>query len=281
MPASPEETRATSRPSAARSSARRTRASSSPSAAFVPPFAGDGRSEQVEIEAISDHVARRGERGARFRGAPDRVAGTDADDRQPAARPADRGDVDRPRRRGRWRRSHAAICALARRGFRRTRRRRARHPRPHPSSRSRGTPLPSARSEPFRLASRRAAGKNRAGTSSAAARAWIPGSASFRFDRDDGADSGFGETGFGQAVRARIGDLLGRTAALAADAKRQYRRMIDQRRGARSRCSIGHDDPGRERPLPRQSPLGAAIRRRRLPRSARQARRRAARRQPA
>ena len=108
--------------------------------AVVPALAGDRSAEQVEIEAVADDfVGRRKQRGG-LRGAPSRIAGADADDRQPAARPADRAGVDRRRRRARSRRSRGATGGAARPARRPVRQRRAPRPRPPPSSRSRETP---------------------------------------------------------------------------------------------------------------------------------------------
>ena len=63
----------------------------------VPALAGDASAEQIEIEPIADNfVGRRKQRGG-LRGPPSRIAGACADDRQPAARAADRAGVDRHR----------------------------------------------------------------------------------------------------------------------------------------------------------------------------------------
>ena len=66
--------------------------------AVVTAFADERATEQIEIETIADHVVRSGEQRARFRRAPRRIAGADADDCEPAARPADRRGVQRHRR---------------------------------------------------------------------------------------------------------------------------------------------------------------------------------------
>ena len=281
MPASPDETSATFRPSAARSSAGRARASSCAERAVVAAFAGDRRAEQVEIEAIADDLARRGERGARLRGAPAGIAGADADDRQPAARAADRGGVDRPRRAGdgagrvaRLALRHDEGSARAGRGERRA-----------------FGDAPAAGRAEHRLGAFGQAlglGKQALGREKSRRHAERCGErmdrrfGQLQFDRHDRGAPLRGETGFGERRAREIGDLRRpRSRARSrcrAPAPADGRPAPQLSGGGRA---VGDDDPGREHHRPRRWRRLAAIRRRRPLRSARPARRRAAPRRPA
>ena len=55
-----------------------------------------------------------------------------------------------------------------------------------------------------------------------------PGLVDLQVDRDHGGNRTDREAGFHQAVLRQLGDLVGGTAALAADAEGQHRRVIDQ-----------------------------------------------------
>src|SRR5205823_898975 len=69
----------------------------SPDCAVMAALLKGRAAEQIEIEAVPDDVVGRVDQGAGFGRAPGRVARADADDRQPAARTADRGRPDRRR----------------------------------------------------------------------------------------------------------------------------------------------------------------------------------------
>ena len=85
----------------------RARASSSRQRRRVQALAGDQVGDQVEIEAVADDVVGLAQRLRRLGGAPAGAARADADDGEPAARPADRGGIDGARQRGRRRRWRA------------------------------------------------------------------------------------------------------------------------------------------------------------------------------
>ena len=75
MPASPDETSATDRPSAARSSASRARASSSPIVLSCRRLPAITPAEQIEIEPVADDFVGRRKQRRGLRGPPSRIAG--------------------------------------------------------------------------------------------------------------------------------------------------------------------------------------------------------------
>ncbi len=82
MPASPDETSATERPSAARASAWRTRASSEPSSESKRSARDDQRRDQIEIERIADRRVAGLQQATRLRRQPVGPARADADRRR-------------------------------------------------------------------------------------------------------------------------------------------------------------------------------------------------------
>ena len=159
------------------------------------------------------------------------VAGTDADDRETAAPAADRLRGQSVAARARRRRSHAATCALARSAM-------PFGPAAASAAPSATPQQPVARNTASERSVRRVGlgkqplgGKNRAGTPSVTGERVNAGLGELQIDRDDRRDGIRSETRRSERRAREIGDLLGRTAALASDAERQYRRVIDERRG--------------------------------------------------
>ncbi len=102
MPGSPEQTRATERPSAARVRAKSTALDLGTQRKIVPRLAGGGGTDQVEIEAVADQFVGFAQQLLRLARAPAQIAWSQADHRQTALRAADEARIQS--RAARWRR---------------------------------------------------------------------------------------------------------------------------------------------------------------------------------
>ena len=220
-----------SAPAAARSRASRARSASAPIALSWRRLAGDRAAEQIEIEPVADDIARRRRAAALASGV--RQAGSPGPmpiDREPAAR---RGRSP-PRRSARGARATAQV---ARRDWRRATTSAPSGPAAASAAPSATPQQPVARnaaSERTRQPRRSRRAGARPGKTAPARRAPRPAHGSparpiLSSTETTAATAPRREPGLGQAVARQRGDLLGRAAALAADAERQHRRMKDQR----------------------------------------------------
>ena len=230
MPASPEETSATSRPSAASASALRTRASSAPSGESKRSALGDQRRDEIEIERIADRRVARLEAGASPPASASRRCPVRC--RRCASFPRARPTVVASmtlRRFGDGAGDARALLLWRRRASRPARRRRAPRPRRRRGSRPRGTRCRrGSRAAASRLRAPSAV-KKRAGTPSACRGFEHRRLVGLEVDRGDERDGRLGASPASASVCRDKRDRLGRVgAALAADAEREASRVIDE-----------------------------------------------------
>ena len=184
--------------------------------AVMPALAGDRTAEQVEIKPVADDFVGRREQRGRLRGPPCRIAGAGADDRQPAARAADRAGVER---RGGARDRAGGAARLATRNDEHAVRpgggeRRALG---HAPAAGRAKRRLRADRQPFGFREQ-PRGRKKPGRNPERARKIMDRRlVGLEVDRNDRGDRARREPGRGERVARQRRDFLGRDAALAAD----------------------------------------------------------------
>ena len=260
MPASPEQTRATDRPAAASSRAKRQRSSSAPSGKSWLLLADGVGADQVEIEPVADQVLGFCDQAPRLGGAPVGAAGSEADDREPALRSADRARVELGRAEGDGA-GDARALALG---------------HEEPSLRAGGregrtlghAPAAGLAEHRFRRVGeavgllRQPLGREEAGGHAQRGRQGVDrGLGGLEVERDDAGDGMRAQPMLGEHVPGEGDQRFRRCPRLGTDAERQDGRMEDEAGRLAPAVAVGDQDLGRGRLVQRQrrraQPIGA------------------------